>query len=255
MAAPTTSLPEAIGGVRNWDYRYCWLRDATFTLYALRRRRLHGGIGRAGATGSFARSRAIRPTLQIMYGPAGERRLVEMELPWLPGYEGSKPVRIGNAASTQLQLDVYGEVMDAMLLAPAAAPRPTGASWALQLELMKVLEQIWEEPDEGHLGGARAAAALHAFEGDGLGGVRPRDRHGGAPSRIDGCADRAVARHPRTHSRSSVSQRVRPHAPHLHAVLRRVARRRQPADVAAGRFPAGPRSADRSARCRRSNAT
>ena len=148
VAAPTTSLPERIGGVRNWDYRYCWLRDATFTLYALD----VGGYTEESVAWRNWLVRAVAgdpADLQIMYGPAGERRLVEMELPWLAGYEGSKPVRIGNAASTQLQLDVYGEVMDAMLLAPRCGAEADRPSWALQLELMKVLEQIWEEPDEG----------------------------------------------------------------------------------------------------------
>jgi len=148
VAAPTTSLPERIGGVRNWDYRYCWLRDATFTLYALN----VGGYTEESVAWRNWLVRAVAgdpADLQIMYGPAGERRLVEMELPWLAGYEGSKPVRIGNAASTQLQLDVYGEVMDAMLLAPRCGAEADRPSWELQLELMKVLEQIWEEPDEG----------------------------------------------------------------------------------------------------------
>ena len=148
VAAPTTSLPEAIGGVRNWDYRYCWLRDATFTLYALKT----GGHTEESIAWRNWLLRAVAgdaAALQIMYGPAGERRLVELELPWLPGYEGSKPVRVGNAASNQLQLDVYGEVMDALLLAPRCGAEPDRASWALQLELMKGLERLWEEPDEG----------------------------------------------------------------------------------------------------------
>ena len=148
VAAPTTSLPERIGGVRNWDYRYCWLRDATFTLYALK---VGGYTDESIAWRNWLiRAAAGDPAdLQIMYGPAGERRLVEMELPWLPGYEGSRPVRIGNAASAQLQLDVYGEVMDALLLAPRCGAESDRPSWELQLELMKVLERIWEEPDEG----------------------------------------------------------------------------------------------------------
>jgi GH15 family glucan-1,4-alpha-glucosidase len=148
VAAPTTSLPEALGGVRNWDYRYCWLRDATFTLYALK----IGGYTEESIAWRNWLLRAVAgdpADLQIMYGPAGERRLVELELPWLPGYEGSRPVRIGNAASTQLQLDVFGEVMDAMLLAPRCGAEPDRASWELQLELMKELERRWEEPDEG----------------------------------------------------------------------------------------------------------
>src|SRR5439155_4061457 len=113
VAAATTSLPEHVGGVRNWDYRYCWLRDATLTLLAL----IEGGyIDEARAWRDWLlRAVAGQPRdLQIMYGPAGERRLTEFELDWLPGYEGSRPVRIGNAASGQLQLDVYGGVLDSL---------------------------------------------------------------------------------------------------------------------------------------------
>ncbi len=113
MAAPTTSLPEWIGGVRNWDYRYCWLRDATLTLLALIRA---GYVDEAGEWRDWLlRAIAGSPDdLQIMYGVAGERRLTEFELRWLTGYEGSQPVRVGNGASDQRQLDVYGEVVDAL---------------------------------------------------------------------------------------------------------------------------------------------
>ena len=113
VAAPTTSLPEWLGGVRNWDYRYCWLRDATFTLFSLLNT---GYLEEARAWRAWLlRSVAGRPAeTQIMYGLAGERRLTELQLDWLPGYEGSRPVRIGNAASNQFQLDVYGEVIDAL---------------------------------------------------------------------------------------------------------------------------------------------
>src|SRR5579864_4538047 len=116
VAAATTSLPEKVGGVRNWDYRFCWLRDATFTLYSLL---TSGYTEEATAWGEWLlRAVAGRPQeLQIMYGLAGERRLTELELPWLPGYERSAPVRVGNAAHSQLQLDVYGEVMDVLHVA------------------------------------------------------------------------------------------------------------------------------------------
>src|SRR5947209_5262073 len=131
VAAPTTSLPEAIGGVRNWDYRYCWLRDATLTLLAFMQadyvdeaRDWRRGLLRAAA-GDPA-------DLQIMYGVAGERRLTELELPWLAGYEGSRPVRIGNAASDQLQLDVYGELLDAMYQARVHGLVEDDEAWALQ---------------------------------------------------------------------------------------------------------------------------
>ncbi|HEX6973453.1 MAG TPA: glycoside hydrolase family 15 protein [Vicinamibacterales bacterium] len=148
VAAPTTSLPEQIGGVRNWDYRYCWLRDATFTLYAF----LVGGYTDEAVAWRNWLLRAVAgdpKDLQIMYGPAGERRLTEFELPWLPGYEGSKPVRVGNAAVNQLQLDIYGEVMDAMHLALDAGVAPDPAAWQLERTLISFLEKLWCEPDEG----------------------------------------------------------------------------------------------------------
>src|SRR5206468_9373515 len=113
VAAATTSLPEALGGVRNWDYRYCWLRDATFTLYSL----IACGFKEEAASWRAWLLRAVAgdpADLQIMYGPSGERRLTELVLPWLPGYEQSRPVRIGNAAVNQRQLDVFGEVMDTL---------------------------------------------------------------------------------------------------------------------------------------------
>jgi GH15 family glucan-1,4-alpha-glucosidase len=148
VAAATTSLPEWIGGVRNWDYRYCWLRDATFTLYALT---LCGFKGEAAAWRDWLlRAVAGDPArLQIMYGARGERRLDELELPWLPGYERSAPVRIGNAAVTQRQLDVFGEVMDALHLARREAGLAHETAWALQKVILEYLETIWPEPDEG----------------------------------------------------------------------------------------------------------
>ncbi len=148
VAAPTTSLPEAIGGVRNWDYRYCWLRDATFTLDALL---LAGAIEEAKAWREWLlRAVAGQPEqMQILYGVAGERRISEQELPWLPGYEGSSPVRTGNAAVNQFQLDVYGEVMDALHLARRSGIQTDEAAWDFQLALMDFLESNWQRPDEG----------------------------------------------------------------------------------------------------------
>jgi GH15 family glucan-1,4-alpha-glucosidase len=148
VAAPTTSLPEALGGVRNWDYRYCWLRDATLTLLALIR---SGYTEEAGAWRDWLlRAAAGKPEdLQIMYGVAGERRLTEIELPWLRGYEGSHPVRIGNGASAQLQLDVYGEIQDALYQARRRGLPPLPESWALTRRLLDWLESGWREPDEG----------------------------------------------------------------------------------------------------------
>jgi GH15 family glucan-1,4-alpha-glucosidase len=148
VAAPTTSLPEQLGGVRNWDYRYCWLRDATFTLYSL----LSCGFKSEAEAWRAWLLRAVAgdpADLQIMYGPRGERRLVELELPWLPGYEGSKPVRIGNAAVNQRQLDVYGEVMDALYLALTDGVAEDADAWAVQKLLVGYLEEVWKEPDEG----------------------------------------------------------------------------------------------------------
>ena len=174
VAAPTTSLPEWIGGVRNWDYRFCWLRDATLTLRGDAQRRLPRRGDRTGATGCCARSRAIPADVQIMYGIAGERRLDERELDWLPGYEGSRPVRVGNAASAQLQLDVYGEVIDALYQTRAHGAAPDDNIWALPRKLLEWLEDGWRQAGRGHLGGARPAAALHALEGDVVGRVRPR---------------------------------------------------------------------------------
>jgi GH15 family glucan-1,4-alpha-glucosidase len=147
VAAPTTSLPEQLGGSRNWDYRYCWLRDATFTLLAL----MHAGYREeAQAWGAWLRrSVAGSPSqLQTLYGMAGERLVQEWTVQWLDGYQGASPVRIGNAASTQLQLDVYGELIDALYQEAALGlVRPT-ASWDLQRALLAHLEQIWEQPDE-----------------------------------------------------------------------------------------------------------
>jgi GH15 family glucan-1,4-alpha-glucosidase len=148
VAAATTSLPEAIGGVRNWDYRYCWLRDATFTLVALMGA---GYLQEARAWRDWLlRAIAGSPSqLQIMYGLGGERRLIELELGWLSGYENSRPVRIGNAASAQFQLDVYGEVLDSMYRAHQAGVETNELDWNLQVALMNFLESKWEEPDEG----------------------------------------------------------------------------------------------------------
>ncbi|MEE1818967.1 glycoside hydrolase family 15 protein [Streptomyces sp. SP18ES09] len=148
MAAPTTSLPEEIGGVRNWDYRACWLRDSSLTLGAL----LAAGYdGEAAAWRDWLlRSVAGDPAdLQIMYGPAGERRLPETNLPWLRGYADSAPVRTGNAAVDQFQLDVYGEVIDSLHRAREAGIPPERHAWNLQLSLLGFLESTWREPDEG----------------------------------------------------------------------------------------------------------
>jgi GH15 family glucan-1,4-alpha-glucosidase len=148
VAAPTTSLPEFVGGVRNWDYRFCWLRDSTFTLLALM------GAGYLEEARSWrdwlARAVAGNPEqTQILYGLAGERMLPELELGWLPGYEGSKPVRVGNAAASQFQLDVFGEVADAMFQAHAFKLPTIEGGWANTVALMQYLAHVWHEADEG----------------------------------------------------------------------------------------------------------
>jgi GH15 family glucan-1,4-alpha-glucosidase len=148
VAAPTTSLPEALGGGRNWDYRYCWLRDATLTLQAL----MSGGYHEEALAWRNWLLRAVAgdpSKLQIMYGPAGERRLDEWEVDWLPGYEGARPVRIGNAASGQYQLDVYGEVISALYETARLGDPPTRTSWDLEVAMIEFLETGWLEPDDG----------------------------------------------------------------------------------------------------------
>jgi GH15 family glucan-1,4-alpha-glucosidase len=148
VAAATTSLPEQLGGVRNWDYRYCWLRDATFSLLAL----LNCGYTDEARAWREWLLRAVAgdpSKLQIMYGVGGERRLDEYEVPWLAGYEGSKPVRVGNAAHAQFQLDVYGEVADALHLARTSGLKSAPVGWNLEKALLRFVEQAWDDPDEG----------------------------------------------------------------------------------------------------------
>jgi GH15 family glucan-1,4-alpha-glucosidase len=148
VAAPSTSLPEMLGGQRNWDYRFCWLRDATFTLYALL---ICGYKEEAGAWREWLlRAVAGQPQeLQIMYGLSGERRLWEAEVSWLDGFEHSRPVRLGNAAHEQLQLDVYGEVMDTLYAARKSGFAHDDEAWAVQRALMEFLESAWDQPDNG----------------------------------------------------------------------------------------------------------
>jgi GH15 family glucan-1,4-alpha-glucosidase len=148
VAAPTTSLPESLGGLRNWDYRYTWLRDSTFTLYALL------GAGYREEADAWRRwllraAAGLPEQLAIMYGIAGERWLPEIEIPWLPGYENSRPVRVGNRAIEQRQLDVYGEVMDAFHVARESSLRPLDETWRLQSALLRHLEGAWRDTDCG----------------------------------------------------------------------------------------------------------
>ncbi|HEU4536778.1 MAG TPA: glycoside hydrolase family 15 protein, partial [Polyangiaceae bacterium] len=148
VAAPTASLPERLGGERNWDYRYCWLRDATFTLYAL----LNAGYRDEARAWRDWLERAVagRPEqAQIMYGIAGERRLPESHLDWLPGYEASRPVRVGNAAAAQFQLDVYGEVLDTLHLSRRLGLSSGESGWRVAQAFANYVERVWREPDEG----------------------------------------------------------------------------------------------------------
>ncbi len=148
VAAPTTSLPEQLGGSRNWDYRFCWLRDATFTLLSL----INSGYTEEALAWHrwLLRAAAGSPEdMQIMYGITGQRRLLEWEADWLDGYEGSKPVRIGNAAHAQLQLDVYGELVDAFHQSRVAALDLDDNTWAVEVTVMEHLSKIWEQPDSG----------------------------------------------------------------------------------------------------------
>jgi GH15 family glucan-1,4-alpha-glucosidase len=148
VAAPTTSLPEQIGGPRNWDYRYCWLRDTTFTLLAL----LNAGYSdeaRAWRDWLFRAVAGSPDQIQIMYGLAGERRLTEWEVPWLPGYENSRPVRIGNDAAHQLQLDIFGEIFDAFYQTHLRGLPPVERGPAIGQAVLEHLAGIWDQPDEG----------------------------------------------------------------------------------------------------------
>jgi GH15 family glucan-1,4-alpha-glucosidase len=148
VAAPTTSLPEKLGGMRNWDYRFCWLRDATFTLLALMN---SGYTEEASAWHNWLlRAAAGAPAnMQIMYGIMGQRRLLEWEADWLPGYEGARPVRVGNAAHAQLQLDVYGELIDAFHQARMTELKLDDESWGLECAVLEHLAEVWDQPDHG----------------------------------------------------------------------------------------------------------
>jgi GH15 family glucan-1,4-alpha-glucosidase len=215
VAAPTTSLPERFGGVRNWDYRYCWLRDATFTLLAL----LDAGYTTEARAWREWLLRAVagKPgQIHIMYGIRGERRLTELELPWLPGFAGSRPVRIGNAAHDQFQLDVFGEVLDATHQAWRMGVPLDDEAWQVDTALVNYLETAWREPDEGiwevrgprrHFTHSKMMAwvamdrAVRGIEHFGLDGPLDRWRHVATPFTRK-CAARATTR---TSARSSSS--------------------------------------------------
>jgi len=168
VAAPTTSLPEQLGGERNWDYRYCWLRDATLTLMALMSA---GYIEEAQAWRAWLqRSVAGRASqIQIMYGLSGERQLIEWEVPWLPGYQGAVPVRIGNAAADQLQLDVYGELIDAIYQSRMHMPRSGRRGLGAATEADRVSGADLAAAGRWNLGSTGWAPPFHPFEGHGVG--------------------------------------------------------------------------------------
>ncbi len=161
VAAPTASLPEKLGGMRNWDYRFCWLRDATFTLLAL----MNSGYTEEALAWHnwLLRAAAGWPaSMQIMYGIMGQRRLLEWEVDWLSGYEGSRPVRVGNAAHAQLQLDVYGELIDAFYQSRLAGLKLDASSWALARAVLAHVEEVWNQPDHG-IWEKRGAAKHYVF--------------------------------------------------------------------------------------------
>ena len=252
VAAGTTSLPERLGGERNWDYRYCWLRDATFTLLALIGA---GYLGEAKAWHEWLlRAVAGSPDdVQTMYGVAGERRLDEFVVPWLPGYDGAKPVRIGNAAVKQLQLDVFGEVMDAFYVGRRAGLATTERSWAIECALIEHLEKIWRDPDEGiwevrgprrHFTHSKVMAwvafdrAVRSIEEFGLDGPLDRWREARSAVHADVC-----------------ESRVRRGTKCVRAVLRIGFARRQRSPDPAGRLPSARRLAgSRNDRCNRTPA-
>ena len=234
VAAATTSLPEKIGGERNWDYRYCWLRDATLTLLAF----LNAGYleeARAWRVWLLRAAAGDPSALQIMYGVAGERRLFELTLDWLPGFEGSKPVRVGNAAAGQFQLDVYGEVLDALHQGRVNKLETSKEAWALQRRLLGFLEDAWKEPDEGiwevrgprrHFTHSKVMAWV-AFDR----GVQAVERFGrnGPVERWRSIRDRDPS--------GGLQAGLRRRAQFLHPVLRLEAPGREPADDPARRLP------------------
>ena len=255
IAAPTTSLPEDIGGVRNWDYRYCWLRDSVLALEALLAAGYTDealGLPRLPAA---RRRPGTRAKIQIMYGIGGERRLTEFELAELPGYEGSKPVRVGNAASEQFQLDVYGEVIGVAYLGAELLGSVEAQALAALAHAHRIRRDDLARARRRHLGVARAAAPLHLLQGHGVGGVRPCRAAGRAvrARRAPGALEAGARRDPPRGLRAG----LRPRAAHLHPVLRIPGARRERAEHPARRASCpGPTNAspERSTRSRASSA-
>ena len=192
---PTTSLPEKLGGARNWDYRFCWLRDATFTLLAL----MNSGYTEEASAWHNWLLRAVAgapANMQIMYGIMGQRRLLEWEAGWLPGYEGARPVRVGNAAHAQLQLDVYGELIDAFHQSRMTKLKLDDGTWDLECTVLDHLAEVWNQPDQRHLGAPWRGQALRLVQGDDVGRVRSRHQER-REVRLQGAAGKMalVARH------------------------------------------------------------
>lgn len=239
VAAPTTSLPERLGGVRNWDYRYCWLRDSTLALDAL----LTAGYQEEAEAWRNWLLRAVAgnpAALQIMYGVAGERRLPESELPWLPGFAGSSPVRIGNGAVEQLQLDVYGEVMDSLSLARGAGLPTRPHMWSIQRALMDFLASAWRRPDQGlwevrgerrHFVHSKVMVWVAADRA-----VRTLEQGQETSGDLEGWRRLRAQVH-----REGLREGLRPAAQHLHPVLRLPRTGRRPAAHPARRLPAAGR--------------
>jgi GH15 family glucan-1,4-alpha-glucosidase len=245
VAAPTTSLPEEIGGVRNWDYRYCWLRDATLTLHSLM---VGGYADEAKAFRDWlARTVAGDPSrLQIMYGLAGERRLTEIEIDWLPGYEESRPVRIGNAAWDQFQLDVYGETMSCFYTARKMGLGQVTEAWEMLRALIENLERLWQRPDEGIWevrGGGLRHFTHSKVESMGCGRSHDPPDRGVWDGRPGSQAQSpALAYAPRADSRGRLRSRMERGCRRLHPIVRFRSAGRQRADDPARRLPAGRRS-------------
>ncbi len=241
MAAPTTSLPEQFGSERNWDYRLCWVRDATLTLLAM----MNAGIYDEAAAWRDWLQRAVAGSpdeMQIMYGLMGERRLTEWEVDWLPGYANSKPVRIGNAAHEQFQLDVYGELMDAFEQSRKGGLAATEEGWELQRALVDHVAMVWDKPDQGIWESARAAAPFRLLQGHGLGRLRPcRERRPGA--RSQGARSKQWRSLRDRISSRGLRQGLRRRAQHLPRRLWQRRSRRQPAAAGADRLREARRSA------------
>jgi hypothetical protein len=228
-----------VGGPRNWDYRFCWLRDATSALYAL----IEGGYmdeARAWREWLLRAVAGAPARAQIMYGLAGERRLTEIELPELPGYEGSRPVRIGNAAHAQFQLDVYGEVLDTLHAALCAGLAPDENAWRVERELVEFVTTAWQEPDEGIWevrGPRRHFTHSKVMAWVALDRAVKGVEHFGLPGDAARCAL------PRCGPRGGVRARVQPRDRRVRAVVRLDAARREPAHDPARRLPACARPA------------